>query len=89
MSKKPTSCPRPSAPTHGPIGAKVYFDRVRAKVKIDDPVAAYEHVMKWGETRTQWCEYIFEAYMNHTEEFIFLKGYPDDPASRPHSRVNW
>ena len=41
-----------------------------------------------GSPREYWAEFVFEAYMNHRPEVIFLKGLPDLPESRPHSVVN-
>jgi hypothetical protein len=49
---------------------------------------AYEQHMKYGPTRSYWNEFVFEAYMNHQTEAIYLAGLPDVPESRPHSRVN-
>ena len=54
----------------------------------DDRIAAYEHHMKFGPSRDYWTEFVFEAYVNHRSDVIFLKGLPDVPKSRPHSRVN-
>ncbi len=44
--------------------------------------------MKWGPARDYWTEFVFEAYVNHRQDMIFLTGLPDVPESRPHSRVN-
>ncbi len=44
--------------------------------------------MKFGPTRNFWNEFVFEAYVNHRTDVIYLKGLPDVPESRPHSRVN-
>jgi len=45
--------------------------------------------MKYGPERSYWPEDVFEAYVNHTPEVIYLTGLPDVEESRPHSRVNW
>ena len=50
---------------------------------------AYERHMKYGPTRTYWNEYVFEGYVNHRTEVIFLAGLPDLPESRPNSSVNF
>ncbi len=47
---------------------------------------AYEQLMKYGLSRHYWNEYIFESYVNHVKEAIFLAGIPDIALSRPHSR---
>lgn len=51
-------------------------------------VADYEGHMKYGPTREYWNDYVFEAYVNHQPNVIFLAGLPDIPESRPHSRVS-
>ena len=38
--------------------------------------------------RDYWTEFVFQAYVNHRTEVIFLAGLPDVAKSRPHSRVN-
>ena len=65
-----------------------YFDRTLPQLGIGDPVKAYEHLMKSGCGQLgdrYWMEYIFEAYANHTESTVFLKGLPDVASSRPHA----
>jgi hypothetical protein len=47
-----------------------------------------EHHMKFGPARDYWSEFVFEAYVNHRSDVIFLAGLPDVAESRPHSRVN-
>ena len=49
---------------------------------------AYERHMKYGPTRTYWNDFVFEGYVNHRMEAIYLAGLPDVPESRPHSEVN-
>jgi hypothetical protein len=46
----------------------------------------YERQMKYGPTRTY--DFVFEGYVNHRTEAIYLAGLPDVPESRPHSEVN-
>ena len=58
------------------------------KAKRGRPIAAYEHHMKFGPARDYWTEFVFEAYVNHRSDVIFLAGLPDVPESRPHSSVN-
>jgi hypothetical protein len=43
---------------------------------------------KFGPTTRYWTEVVFEAYVNHQSDVIFLEGLPDIPESRPHSGVN-
>ena len=67
---------------------QAYFRRTLPDAPIDDRIAAYEHHMKFGPTRDYWTEFVFEAYVNHRSDVIFLEGLPDVPESRPHSCVN-
>lgn len=65
-----------------------YFDRTLNIIKADNPVKAYEQLMKYGLNRHYWNEYIFEGYFSHNKESVVLAGFPDIPLSRPHSREN-
>ncbi|MBI5479079.1 MAG: hypothetical protein HY906_09495 [Deltaproteobacteria bacterium] len=65
-----------------------YLDRTLSKTGLADRVCAYERLMKRGLDERYWAEYVFEAYVNHRPEVIFLRGLPDVPESRPHSKVN-
>ncbi len=65
-----------------------YLDRTLNKVQAKDRVEAYEKLMKYGLSRHYWNEYIFEAYVNYTQESIILTGFPDIPLSRPNSKEN-
>jgi hypothetical protein len=44
--------------------------------------------MKYGPTRMYWNDFVFEAYVNHRTEVIYLAGLPHVPGSRPHSEVH-
>jgi hypothetical protein len=62
-----------------------YFNRaLRQTACVDD----YERHMKYGPTREYWNDFVFEAYVNHRTDAIYLAGLPDVPESRPHSEVN-
>ena len=65
-----------------------YVDRTLPHPSPEKRTAAYERHMKWGPTRDYWSEFVFEAYVNHRHDVIFLEGLPDVPESRPHSGVN-
>jgi hypothetical protein len=67
---------------------QAYFRRTLPDAPLQDRIARYEHHMKFGPTRNYWTEFVFEAYVNHRPDVIFLAGLPDVPESRPHSRVN-
>jgi hypothetical protein len=67
---------------------QAYFRRTLPDAPLRDRIARYEHHMKFGPTRDYWTEFVFEAYVNHRSDVIFLKGLPDVPESRPHSSVN-
>lgn len=53
-----------------------------------DQNRAFEHLMKYGLDRLYWNEFVFEAYVNHRHEMIWLQGLPDDDVSRPLSDKN-
>jgi hypothetical protein len=62
-----------------------YFRRTfPATAGFDD----YERHMKYGPTREYWNDYVFEAYVNHQTDAIYLAGLPDVPESRPHSEIS-
>jgi hypothetical protein len=65
-----------------------YFKRTQGKTKIQDIKRSYQMLMKYGLNRNYWNEYIFEAFVNYDSQMILLAGFPDDPASRPHSDEN-
>lgn len=46
-----------------------------------DPV---DH-LKFPPTSRYWTEYVFEGYVNHLSQAVFLAGLPDRPETRPHS----
>jgi len=68
---------------------KAYLRRTLPKIGVDDEVSAYENLMKYGLGRNYWNEYIFEAYVNHQHDAVFLMGLPDVEESRPHSRTGY
>lgn len=68
----------------GPREWRAYFARTLPGARG----AAYEKHMKYGPTCSYWNEFVFEAYVNHEVEVIYLAGLPDVAESRPHSRVN-
>jgi hypothetical protein len=54
------------------------------KARLD---ALHQH-LKYGPTPNYWNDFVFEAYVNHRADAIYLAGLPDLPETRPHSRVN-
>ncbi|HWA71086.1 MAG TPA: hypothetical protein VG937_02060 [Polyangiaceae bacterium] len=76
----------------GPVAWQAYFDRtLPAPTAATTRVSAYEALMKRGTAprgARYWTEYIFEAYVNHQTEVIFLEGLPDVDESRPHSKAS-
>lgn len=67
---------------------QAYFRRALPDAPPQARLDAYERHMKFGPSRAFWSEFVFEAYVNHQSDVIFLAGLPDVPASRPHSSVN-
>ena len=64
-----------------------YIGRASAQLNVQEPVAAYERLMKAGLSRHHWNEYVFLAYVNHREDCVYLAGLPDLSASLPHSKA--
>ena len=62
-----------------------FFERNVPKVRARDTAQAFEQLMKYGLNPNYWNEYIFEAYVNHDDQAIWLRGLPDVAESRPHS----
>lgn len=67
---------------------QAYFLRALPDAGPSRRIASYEQHMKYGPARNYWTEFVFEAYVNHCPEAIFLSGLPDVAESRPHSRVH-
>lgn len=67
-------------------GWSQYFDRIAAQEAKRPRIEALERHLKWGSARRYWPEFVFEGYVNHQPGAILLKGLPDVPESRPHSR---
>jgi len=67
---------------------EAYFRRVLPDAPRQARLDTYDRHMKFGPTPRYWTEYVFEAYVNHRNDVIFLRGLPDVEESRPHSRVN-
>ena len=64
---------------------QAYFRRQLSDTPLTDRGAIHEQHMKFRPTRDYWTEFVFEAYVNHRVDAIFLTGLPDVPKSRPHS----
>ncbi|MCG6867561.1 MAG: hypothetical protein LJE91_02185 [Gammaproteobacteria bacterium] len=67
---------------------QAYFRRTLPNAPSVERIAKYEHHMKFGPARDYWSEFVFEAYVNHRLDVIFLAGLPDVAESRPHSMIN-
>jgi hypothetical protein len=63
-----------------------YWHRVRLQVSPQARIEAYERHMKHGLTPDYWNRFVFEGYVNHLTQANFLRGLPDGPESRPHSK---
>ncbi len=71
-------------------GEREWEAYLRRTLPAGDPsrrIARYEQHMKYGPVQDYWTEFVFEAYVNHRPEAVFLAGLPDVAESRPHSRV--
>jgi hypothetical protein len=67
--------------------SQAYFHRTLPDAPSAERIATYEHHRKFGPARDYWSEFVFEAYVNHGSDVIFLAGLPDFAESRPHSRI--
>ena len=65
---------------------QAFLDRTIPKTGIKAAGRAYAHLLKYGLSRNYWNEYVVDAYVNHQYDMIRLAGFPDVPASLPHSR---
>ena len=52
--------------------------------EIKTIVNSLENMMKFGLSNDYWNETIFQAYVNHKPDVIYLKGLPDVSSTRPH-----
>src|SRR3990167_408732 len=66
-----------------------FIDRNLSSVKCKDMDQAYYYFMKYGLNKLYWPEYIFQAYVNHTSNAIWLTGFPDKPETLPHAGDNY
>jgi hypothetical protein len=62
-----------------------YFHRALPKRRQDGD---HERHMKYEPMHMYWPDYVFEAYVNHRPDAIYLAGLLDASESRPHSEVN-
>ena len=67
---------------------QAYFRRTLADAPSNEKTDHYAQHMKFGPARNYWSEFVFEAYVDHRPDVIFLAGLPDVEESRPHSRLN-
>jgi hypothetical protein len=65
-----------------------YFERVFGTVGGSERDQSLVAHMKFGPTRDYWNDFVFEGYVDHRTDAIFLAGLPDIAESRPHSEVN-
>lgn len=67
---------------------QAYLCRMLPEAPKQARIDANERHMKYGPTRTYWNDFVFEGYVNHRTEAVYLAGLPDISESRPHSQVN-
>ena len=63
---------------------EAYLNRTISDKKTKTTANSLEKLMKQGLSDNYWNEYIFQAYVNHKPDVIYLKGLPDVSSSRPH-----
>ncbi len=62
-----------------------FFARTVPKLRARDEAAGFERLMKYGLGPSYWNELLFEGYLRHTDQAIWLRGLPDVAESRPRS----
>ena len=67
---------------------QTFLDRTIPKTGMRHAGEAYAHLLKYGQSRNYWNEYVMDAYVNHRHNMIMLAGFPDVPTSMPNSRGN-
>jgi hypothetical protein len=67
---------------------QAYFRRALPDAPAHARLEAYARHMKYGPTRRYRNDFVFEGYVNHRPEAIYLAGVPDVPESRPHSEAS-
>jgi hypothetical protein len=63
---------------------EAYLNRTISDKKTKTTANSLENLMKQGLSDNYWNEYIFQAYVNHQPDVIYLMGLPDVSTSRPH-----
>jgi hypothetical protein len=64
---------------------EAYLNRTISDKKTKTTANSLENLMKQGLSDNYWNEYIFQAYVNHKPDVIYLQGLPDVSSSRPHN----
>ena len=62
-----------------------FFARTAPKLRARDEAQGFERLMKYGLGPNYWNELLFEGYLRHTDQAIWLRGLPDVAESRPRS----
>ena len=65
-------------------GRRLWEDFFLRQRSGNDPVHESGSFLKHGKLLDYWMEFVFQAYSGHTGNAIFLEGFPDIAASRPH-----
>jgi hypothetical protein len=60
-----------------------YLNKSLLALKVPEEMRL-AYFLKHGREPNQWNEFIFQAYVNHQSDAIFLTGLPDVPGSLPH-----
>jgi hypothetical protein len=63
---------------------EAYLNRTISDKKTKTTANSLENLMKYGLSDNYWNEYIFQSYVNHKPDVIYLQGLPDVSSSRPH-----
>ncbi|MDA2923940.1 SEC-C domain-containing protein [Acidobacteria bacterium AH-259-L09] len=62
-----------------------YFERNLITTTTVGMENRLHRLMKFGKSWNYWNEYVFQAYVNHRSDVIYLTGIPDLPKTLPHA----
>lgn len=61
-----------------------FFNRQGINKSDNNYVRKFINFLKYGHNLNYWNNYIMDAYVNHTDNCIYLTGIPDIKGSKPH-----
>ncbi|HQG42018.1 MAG TPA: hypothetical protein PLE64_04850 [Spirochaetota bacterium] len=62
----------------------VYAITISSQKREENFLQKFIEFLKYGHSIKYWHNYIMDAYVNHTNNFIYVTGIPDRKGSKPH-----